>query len=143
MRRRGSILPFVIVVLALLFVAGPLALMGQQQLRALQLATAARQADDLAWAALAHARRGGATRPLRLRCPPPGDAAWRFRSVRIGGRFLGEYAALPLRAARGRAVWCVAGRTLGGPLNEGQRVEVYYRVTLDRHGRLLRREALR
>lgn len=52
MRNRGSILPLALLVLALLFVAGPLTLMGRGQLRALRVAVAERQANDLAALAL-------------------------------------------------------------------------------------------
>jgi len=142
-RARGSILTFALLVLALLFVAGPLALMGRGELQALQAALAERQANDLVDLALAQAGRTVPAWTARTRCPRPGSADWRFREVRITDRPLGGYALLPLRSRRGRGVWCVAARTAGGPLNEGQRVEVYYRVVTDARGRELRREVLR
>lgn len=140
MRVQGSILPLVLVVLALLVVAGPLALMGQEQLGALRAAVAVRQAHDLIDYALATAPpQAGA---VRLRCPAPGSAQWSFNDVRVNGELLGAYARLPLRARRGRTAWCVAARTAGGGLNQGERVEVYLRVVLDAQGNEISREAL-
>jgi len=142
-RTRGSILPVVLIALALLFVAGPLALMGQTSLRALRVGLAERQAEDLAAYALAVAQREGAGQEGRLavRCPEDGGA-WRFRSFEVDGRPLGEYAYLQLRSRRGVSEWCVAGRTVGGPLNHGERVEVRYRASVDSSGRLLRWEVV-
>ncbi len=143
MRTRGSILPVVLVALVLLFVAGPLALVGQANLRALRVGLAERQAEDLAAYALAAAQREGAGQVGRpaARCPED-SGAWRFRSFEVGGRLLGEYAYLRLRSRRGVSEWCVAGRTAGGPLNHGERVEVRYRASVDSSGRLLRWEVL-
>jgi len=143
LRNRGSILPLVLLVLALLFVAGPLTLMGRGQLRALRVAVAERQANDLAALALAEAVRRPPGRSVRLRCPSVASRDWRFREVRAGGEVIGEYALLPLRSRRGLGRWCVAARTAGGPLNEGERVAVYYRIVTDARGNVLQQEALR
>lgn len=130
-----------LVVLALLFVAGPLALLGQERLRALQLAVAQRQANDLVDYAVARAASGGSGGAVS-RCPRPDDPRWSYRTVEIDGQRFGAYAVLPLRARRGLRAWCVAARTAGGALNEGQRVEVYYRIVTGARGRVLEREAL-
>lgn len=145
MRAHGSILIFALLVLALLFVAGPLALMGRDDLRALQAALAERQANDLVDLALAEGVSGTPGHSARLRCPRPESPQWwaHPREVRLAGKPLGDYALLPLRAPRGSGVWCVAARSAGTELNEGQHVEVYYRVVTDGRGRVLSREVLR